>query len=330
MRLKNCDELKNIFNELKNKDVAIVTHENPDGDGLAAAIALYYCLENLYMAKPVIVMDSEFPDFLDFLEYKNLNILQYKEINMSFDWLVVLDCHEENRVDTDKKIFDKAQNVLIIDHHQAKEEQLKDNYLYYFDTKAVSTGVILHRLMKNHLNNDFAINYANCIYTTILNDTDNFLNSNTDSETFYTVIDLINIGLIPHIVANKFLNRKKTDYFKFIGDVLTTIEIDYEYKILTYYATLDMLKKNNLSKESYQKMMRWTKGAVEADVQVLFQEDDCQKWRISFRSETVNVAKIAQHFGGGGHIKASGCNMEGNFLDIKSEIINYIKNKEKQ
>ena len=324
MKFVDHIEVNELFKRCEGKSVGIVTHVNPDGDGLGAALALSYCLENVYFAEPIIVMETKFPETLGFLVQES-GIRVQKSIDDSFDLLVVLDCHEKDRVDADIGIFDLANEIVVIDHHVFKGDDMK-GAVYYIDSSAVSTGVMVNRFLYKHVkavNADWKKDYADCIYATILNDTDNFINSNTDKETFQVVSDLMELGLKPHVITNQFLYRKSIYYYRFIGAVLSTIEV--RNKIAMYQATLKMLADNQQTTEAYAKMMRWTKGSYDVDLQVLFQEYEGGLYRIGLRSELHDVAKIAQHFGGGGHVKASGFEIKGEFDLVKNEVIKYIE-----
>ncbi|MCL2063333.1 MAG: DHH family phosphoesterase [Candidatus Cloacimonetes bacterium] len=354
MFIYDLEQINNLFKLHSGKRIAITTHENPDGDGLATSLALYYCLDKIYQAEPYIIIDSVFPTFLDFLNYQHCRIMDFEEYKKvfidKFELLVVLDCHEEDRVDTVNEIFLYSKKVLVIDHHEAKKKFIKEEYLYYLDNDAVSTGVMLHRIiesvkLKNYIANDllntnnetkpintssFVKDYVDCIYTSILNDTDNFVNSNAKRETFLVVADLIDMGLETHIIVNQFLNKKPIFYYKFIGDVLSTIKLNKNKKIVYYVSTLKMLRDNHQDIESYSKMMRWTKGAYDVEVQVLFQEYENNVWRISLRSDLYDVSQMAQYFGGGGHKKASGFQLEGNFNFVKKNVISFIEEQIKK
>lgn len=334
MIINDLIKLELILSNQDNKNIAITTHINPDGDGLSAACALSLWISKCLKIKNQIIIDSGFPDFLNFLNIEDIVISKFKDYQISdnsiFDLLIVLDCHEENRIDTQMEVFDLSKSVVFIDHHEAKMESLKDDYTYYFDTKAVSAGIILNRILYKHISSiskPWIKNYADCIYTTILNDTDNFINSNSDKETFQTVADLFSLGLKPSIIANQFLHRKSIFYYRFIGQVLATIQLSNNKKIAYYYTSLKMLQDNHLTTEAYSKMMKWTKGAYDVEIQVLFQEYEENVYRVSLRTETHDVARIANYFGGGGHKKASGFKIDGQFEDIKNIVIDYIESQ---
>lgn len=330
MIFNQTDKIKEIFKDkiVNAKKIALTTHINPDGDGLSACIAFSIVLRNVYNIDTDILINSEFPTFLNFLNYKEQNITRFN--NKQYDILIILDCNERERIDSDKEIFDFSDYILAIDHHILKQHTVSDNYDYYIDENAVSTGIMLHRFLKDNLyklSDKQKQDYANCIYTSILNDTDNFINDNTDEETYLVSAELIKYGLKPSYIVNRFLFKKSFNYLKFAGETLATLNLSKSKKIAFYYSTNDMLIKNNLDTEAYSKMMRWTKGMQDVEIQVLFQQYDENEFRVSLRSETINVAKLAQHYGGGGHHKAAGFKINGDLNTVQSEVINYIESQ---
>jgi len=327
----HLSEIDTILHTHAGKHIAIVTHQTPDGDGLVAALTLCLCLTHIYHAHPCIVMDSNFPENLSYLDRSHATIHTYKTFREQFpdkyDLLIVIDCHEEDRIDTDKDIFQHAKSVLVIDHHVAKPEMLKPDYRYYIDPKAASTGVILHRWLAKYVHSaDFTPKqlYAEYIYTTIINDTDNFINANTDEETFLTAADLYRLGFAPHIITNKLLYRKPIAYFKFIGNVLSTIEIHSQNQVAFFYSTTEMLKAHGQTTEAYTKIMKWLKGTTDIAIQCFMGQYDKDFYRMSLRSEKHNVATVAHHFGGGGHPEASGFSLNGDFTTVRTQILEYL------
>jgi len=325
------DQIDTLLAQHINKNMVMVTHQNPDGDGLATALALSLCLRHIYHATSYIVMDSPFPAFLAYLGtdyYQTLTFADFKNTKLTLDLLLVIDCHETDRVDTDPKIFDLAKRVVVIDHHIAKQDSLKPNYAYYIDSKAASTGVIIDRFLHKYLTQtdyNWKTDYANCIYTTIINDTDNFLNSNSDFEAYTCSANLIKLGLQPNKVTHELIYKKPIAYFQFIGEVLSTIEIFANHKIAFFYTTLDMLKRHSQTTDAYSKLMRWLKGTYDVDIQVLMCEYGGNDYRFSLRSQDTNVQSIALHFGGGGHILASGFAIKGGFTEVKRQVLEYIE-----
>ncbi|MCL1827407.1 MAG: DHH family phosphoesterase [Candidatus Cloacimonetes bacterium] len=334
MILNDIQAIEKIFEGIRGKRVGIVTHEFPDGDGLSVSIGLYQVLKAIYEADPYIIMDSEYPSFLEFLEYKKCRIMSFaqyqSEVNSDFDLLVVLDCHEPDRIDCDPSIYKKSKQVLVIDHHEVIGESLVNEYSYFVDREATSTGVILHRalfeLLKSKVEGvvpEWMEIYRDSIYTSIVNDTDNFANSNSNRETFTVISDLMILGLKPYLLVKQFIFNHPVEYFRFIGSTLSTIA--KKDHIAYFVATQKMLKDNGLKEDAYSKMMRWVKGAKDVWIMVSFQEYENNLWRVSLRSETHDMAEIAQHFEGGGHKKASGFQLIGDIETIKDQVLTYIE-----
>ncbi len=253
---------------------------------------------------------------------KNTEILSE---SMEFELIILVDCHEKNRIGKCSTLIDKANGIIAIDHHPAGNVIPASNT--YIDTESVSAGAIIYRLfaeeikyfpeqIKNYLGKAF--------YTTILNDTDNFMNANVDKLTFEICAELMETGIVPGNIAEKFLFDKTAAEMKFIGEVLSKIEIHSEGKVMFLFSNLKMLEDNNLTSEVTSKLTRWVKGTRGVKVFVYFREIANNKYRLSLRSNFINVNAIAVKFAGGGHKKASGCEMEGDLTNVKEIILQEI------
>ena len=59
---------------------------------------------------------------------------------------------------------------------------------------------------------------------------------------------------------------------------------------------------------------------------IFLYEIGTMEFKVSLRSnENVNVAQIAQLFGGGGHAKAAGCTMNGTVYDVINNLSRYVE-----
>ncbi len=323
MVLRDIKELYTLLDKsiIKYKEILILTHRNPDGDGLAACLALKMIMSEVYSRESVILLEAKAPSFLNFIQVeKHTTHID----NKKYDLVIVIDCHESDRPNVDLRYFREAKEVIFIDHHEANIEELLSNYTYYIDSEEVSTGSILHKLFFSAVKQlDQALQkyYADCIYTTILNDTDNFLNSNVTRETYEISADLMDSGLSPNEVIVSFLLSKPWQYFKFVGGVLSSIESHFEGNVLIMNSDLKTLEELGLDNEATSKIMRWIKGVQGCQCQVYIQEMRLNYYRISFRSDVIDVSIIAKSFNGGGHKKAAGGEISGSYLEVKELIL---------
>ncbi len=328
MIFNNLDQLQSqLIHWIKTSNkCAILTHKNPDGDGLAAALAFKLIIEKIFKAPADIILEKDAPDFLDFLQGRMLSTVW--DGKTCYDHIFVLDCHEASRTNIDPQIFTHAQCVFFMDHHKKIEQAIDERYHYFIKSDEVCTGIMIHKLFKSHLSafdQEAQHYYAQAIYTTILNDTDNFLNSNVNAETYQICAELMEYGLVPNNVIMEFLLRKPVEYYKFIGKVLSTLETHCDRQVVFSHSTQQMLEKCGLNNDATSKMMRWFKGIDGAKVQVYFQEYTHDVYRISFRSDDVDVNVIARKFNGGGHTKASGCEILGDLITVKAMVLNELK-----
>ena len=325
MKINTIPELKKILLEAvaKYSSIGLVTHKNPDGDGFCAALALQEILKK-YEKNAEIVLEEIAPAVYDYLDGRKRSLVFSAE--QQFDLLILIDCHEADRVGKCQPLIPEAKQIIAIDHHI--QNHLIPEASTFIDPKIVSAGVIIYQTLQNEietLSKKSKKFVADAVYTTIINDSDNFLNSNVNDETYRVCAQLMNLGLIPGQITKKFLFTFGAAEMKFIGETLSTIETYADDRILFLHSTLEMLSRNNLTSQATEKMTRWVKGIKNNEIVVYFQEIETKKFRLSLRSENIDVYEIARHFGGGGHQKASGCKISGTLAEVKKKILAEIK-----
>ena len=325
MRIDSLKSLKEILLESLEKfsSIGIITHYSPDGDGFCSALALQEILLQINI-KAEIILEKTSPSVYDFLNGRERSI-GYSD-KLSYRLLLILDCHEQERLGKCVPLISKARKIIAIDHHP--ENELISNTETFIDTEKVSVGVIVYNLFSSEISSfpKHSQKYiAEAVYTTILNDSDNFINANTDAETFQISAELMKFGLIPGNIAEKFLMNKTPAEMRFIGGVLSTIKTYSNNKILFMHSTVNMLQKNNLTRTATDKMTSWVKGTRDVKVLIYFQETEPGKFRLHLRSNFIDVNKIAVKYDGGGHIRASGCELEGTYPELEKKLLPDIK-----
>ncbi len=325
MRIEELVIMKQHFNvAIKKYDsIGIVTHKTPDGDGLGASLAMQELLI-CWNKKADVVLEEPIPVVYDYLDGERRTII-FSE-NLRYDLLIILDCHEKERVGRCEPLIPFSQKVIALDHH-IQGEIIPDSETY-IDANTVSVGAILFKMFESEIDAlppESAQYIARAIYTTILNDSDNFLNANVDAETFAICSKLMKYNIQPGRITELFLLSKSANEMRFIGEVLSTIQTFDDDNVLFIDSTYEMLRRNNLGQEANNKLTRWVKGTKNAKVTVCFQEVNRNRYRLSLRSNYINVNKIAAKYGGGGHKKASGCEIKGSLDTVKQTILEDIR-----
>ncbi|MEG0180532.1 MAG: DHH family phosphoesterase [Paraclostridium sp.] len=320
------NNIKNIIQAIREGNNFIVTsHYSPDGDNIGSTLSMYYTLKKL--GKNVLyVLDDTIPVNLKFL-VEGINILKSEEVNVKLDEyiLISLDCGDENRICVSDNIKTSINKLICIDHHASN-----DNFgdLNYINPNESSTCELVYNLLKEFSKViDKQIidkSIATCLYTGLLTDTGNFSYSNTNPSSYLMAYDLVNIGAKKDIIIQKIFQSNTYNYYKLLGEALDTLDI-VDGKIASMMLTTDMLDRNDISFNDADGVTSYTRDIDGVEVGLLFKEKRPGEVKVSFRSKNyVDVSVIAQSFGGGGHVRASGCTVKDNIQNVKTMVIDEV------
>ena len=86
-----------------------------------------------------------------------------------------------------------------------------------------------------------------------------------------------------------------------------------------------------LSAEDLDGIVSQLRNTEGAEVAIFLYETAFQTFKVSLRSKSfVDVSKIAMVFGGGGHVRAAGCTMQGTPYDVINNISLYVEEQIKR
>ncbi|WP_250672823.1 bifunctional oligoribonuclease/PAP phosphatase NrnA [Paraclostridium ghonii] len=318
--------VKNIINAIQEGNNFIVTsHCSPDGDNIGSTLSMYNALKKL--GKNVLyVLDDTIPVNLGFL-VENVHILKSEEIdvNLSDYTLISLDCGDFNRICVSNKIKTSVEKLICIDHHASN-----DNFgdLNYINPNESSTCELVYNLLKEYSKTmDIQLideDIATYLYTGLLTDTGNFSYSNTNPSSYLMAYDLVNVGAKKDLIIQKIFQSNPYNYYKLLGETLDTLDI-VDGKIASMMLTIDMLNRNGISFNDADGVTSYTRDIDGVEVGLLFKEKSENEIKVSFRSKNyVDVSSIAQTFGGGGHIRASGCTIKDSIENAKKMVIDEV------
>jgi phosphoesterase RecJ-like protein len=320
------DRLENKFRQAYQKiltaqNILIATHFNSDGDGLSAVCAMIDLAESL--GKKYLAFTANEPPavfaFLPHLEkirhYTEKPILndgQTMDLEYfhRFDLMLILDCGSMNRTTLDELIKQRLPNQYLIemDHHP-KVADYTD--LELRDSGAAATVELIYRFMKtNRLLIDK--NIANCILTGLITDTANFLYPATSELTINIASEMLQLGArLPRIMDNVLKNKSLTA-MRLWGRVMSSLKINRRYNIAIAALTHDEVN-GDADKEEMDGISGFLSNLYGVKAVLFLREETPGLIRGNLRTAhtDVDVSKIAELFGGGGHAKASGFTIEG-------------------
>ncbi len=302
--------------------ITITTHVNPDGDGFCAALALQRILLGLGKESVIYTDDDDLNRYAFLMDACDVRTY-VAGLALTTNLLFILDCNSYDRLGERSKLVELASSTVLLDHHMVESNAITAD-ISFIEPAYVSVGAIIYQLFKPQILALAAADRSyvgDCIYTTILNDTNNYANANTNKAVYTLAADLCELGIKPHVLYKEFFMNHAAEEMRYVGETLATIELHFNRKLLTMFSSLEMMQRNNLNPDSVMNITRWVQGVNGLDAIMYLREDAPGLFKLSLRSVVLDVNKIATRYGGGGHRQASGCTITGNREDIQAMLM---------
>ncbi len=316
----------NLFNRRIKEaaTIAISGHINPDGDCVGACLGLCTYILDAYPGKKVDVFLEPMDKKFQFLKHAD-SIMQEKEKEGPYDLYVSLDCSDPERLGAFRPYFEEAASTICVDHH-ISNQGFGD--LRFIHADASSTCEILFDLFDEK---KISFDTAQCLYLGIVHDTGVFKHSNTTRKVMETAGILIDKGVRPASIIDETFYKKTYIQNQILGRALMESILLLNGQIIfsaIRKKDMDFYGVEGSDLDGVIDQLRVTEG-VECAL-FLYEKAEGQ-FKISMRSnEKVDVRKIAEKFGGGGHMRAAGCTMDGNVRDIVNSITPFIEQQLEQ
>lgn len=310
------DTEKLIIDALKNNNTfVILPHINPDSDAMGSCYAMKRVLEK--MGKSAVVYTQEkLPEYLLFLpgEY---SVYENAE---PYDVCLCIDCGDIGRIDTRAALLDVSQVSINIDHHYANTNYADINLV---NADASSAGEICCGLI-NKVGMDIDSEIAMCLYSAICADTGGFRYSNTTPKSMRIAADLLEYGVDSAKINRLLFDTEKYDVLRLKGEISKSIELFCGGLVGVACLDKSTAESYGVNLNDIDNIVDIARRIEGVEVAASFKESDAGI-KISLRSnEYIDVSKIAEKFGGGGHVRASGILMECDFETAKSRVIEEI------
>lgn len=309
-----------LYNLEKSSVIGITFHVSPDGDSLGSALALLLGLRKLNK-KVYIISRDKLPKMYSFLPGGHLINEAVSTISKGTDCVVALDCGNAERLNGEFDICRKEYTLLNIDHHLSNDLYGDINYV---DTNSSAVGEIIYELLKA-MGIEIDKDIATCLYTSIVTDCGSFSFSNTTSVTHSIAGDLIDTGIDFTEIHRKVYNNKEFNRIKLLGKVINNMYLKFNNKLCIMEITRKMVSGLDGDISDSSDVISIGIDIDTVEVAALFKEKD-NNIKVSLRSKyEVDVRKIAENFGGGGHTKAAGFTMEGPLDEVRQIVIEHIE-----
>ena len=306
--------LSQVVELIENKSkFAITTHVKPDGDGVGSSLGLCWLLRSLGKSAEVIV-HGEVPP-----AYRSLpgadEIRDVKEIDGKYDAVFVIECSDVSRPGI-AGLHD--QFTVNIDHHATSEHFGTINWI---DSTASAVGEMIYNLCKA-IGGRITKEIAECVYMALVTDTGSFHFPNTSDRTLKVASELIKAGARPAQIGEAVYNNYPWSRIELMRQVLGTVKRDASGRIAMLRQTIEMKEVSGAIDGDNNGFVNIPLAAKDVQAAIYMREVGEDQYRVSLRSKgDINVAKVAEGFGGGGHKNAAGLRIEGNWDVAEAKIV---------
>ncbi|UJF35382.1 DHH family phosphoesterase [Paenibacillus hexagrammi] len=292
----------------QHDDFLVVSHIQPDGDAASSTYVTGWMLQQL--GKTFTMMnEGPMPSKFSFLwGSEQVKDFSKDTVNRKFQTIISVDCADFSRMGKISTLFDEQVELLNIDHHPTND-RFGTYHLIKHD--AAATVQILYDLAI-HMDLKPTKEFGECIYTGLLTDTGGFRYSSTSPEVMQIGANLLALGVKGSDIAEEVLERLTFSQIVLLQKALSTLSFAYDRKLAWLAVSLEDLAATGASSDDLDGLVNYPRNVEGVEVGMLFKEKDAGTIKVSLRSAgKVDVARVAQSLGGGGHVRASGCTIYG-------------------
>jgi phosphoesterase RecJ-like protein len=284
----------------------LTSHARPDGDALGSVLALAEILDQMGRQTDVVFAD---PVPLIYRTLPNVDRIHHKpsaaDIADHSIPAILLECDGIAR--TGLLGLDENRPLINIDHHASGRHFAGINWI---DEHACAVGAMVYRIALA-AKVDITPSMATCLYTAILSDTGAFTYASTNADTFAVVHDLALHGASPARIARDVYFSNTVSKIRLLGTALSNLQC--EGKLAWSWVTSSDMQSMGADAEDCEGVVNYLISIAGIESAVFLREvGGANEFRLSIRSKgKVDVSRVAEFFGGGGHRSASGCTIQG-------------------
>lgn len=307
---------------LEHDDYLVVSHVQPDGDAVSSTLAVGWLLSCLGK-KYSMLNEGPIPKRMEYLWHADEIInLGASEQTRKYSNVICVDCADFQRVGLTQRYFADDALIVNIDHHPTNNGYGLVNLI---KPDAAATAEILFDLLKV-FGIEWDIHIATAIYTGLLTDTGGFRYANTSPKVMAAVSELLALGVKGPELAETLLEEMTLAQVKVLNRALNTLQLSPEGDIAWVHVTPQDMLDCDAANEDLEGIVNYPRNIRGVEVGILFKVIHEQAVKVSLRSAgKVDVAALAQTFGGGGHTRAAGARIEATLEQVIPLVLEEVK-----
>jgi len=309
-----------LFNQLYSKisesdNILLVSHRNPDPDTIGSALALGGFIKKLGKNISYFCIDIPSNNFL-FLEGVERFLNNEEIFDDNYDLVIFLDCSDLSRCGIENIEKYKKSFWVSIDHHIDIEEDLD---ILLRDGTASATCEIVYNFLK-FVNAEIDRSIATALLAGLMVDTNFLSNLATNKKSIHIAERLTSKGADYRAILKNFYINKNEEVLQIWGKVLSRLKHNKEKDLVTTVIFKDDLSSDKSVLEAVEGLSNFLNFTIKANIIMVLKEvSGGVKGSLRSNSPDIDVSKIAENYGGGGHRRAAGFFYEGNIIEDENE-----------
>lgn len=312
--------MNDFIREIERADtIVLLGHMRPDGDCVGSCLGVYNYVVDNYPDKSIEVYLDDFKP--EFMFLKGADRILHEKQDKTYDLCISIDSGDLDRHGEFVTYFHTAARTMCVDHH-ISNQGFGD--VCFLKTECSAAAEALFTLFEE---DKIGQECAESLYLGIVHDTGVFKFSNTTRQTMEVAGRLIEKGARSQLVIDGTFYKKTFKQNKMLAKALESAFLMFDGKVIVSCLTKDVFDENdatNIDTDGVVDALRITEG-VECALW-MYEYPVKGRFKCSLRSnDIVNVNLIACALGGGGHIRAAGCELDGDKDTIMLKVTELIK-----
>lgn len=304
--------MKDIARALKNSaGVTVFTHMRPDGDAVGCALSLYLALSGIGIPCEV-VDESDIPP--KFYYFPVVSVIK-KRPEYYYPTFVAVDSSDESRFGALSEIFiaEKRNKVTInIDHHISNTKYAKYNYV-----KCCSANCENMISLYDEMGVTITKEMAEMLMLGLLTDSGSFSHDDVTESTLLSAARLIKAGADIHAITYNIMTKQTRNRADLYINAMHGMRFALDGRFAVIVIRLADFEKYSVGKDATEGFVDFPLSIDSVEVVAALMENKPNQFKVSLRSKSkADVNAIAGVYGGGGHVRASGCMLFGNIEEI--------------
>jgi len=300
---------------LKDDNFTLISHMLPDGDSIGSLLALGAGLKRIGK-KVQMFTPGPIPRKYTFLKGAELVDNQVFS-STSSKVVIVLDSSDEERLGLFKDQVMSFARIINIDHHVTNQSFGSLNLI---DAEASATGEIVFGILKE-LGVELDQPIAEALYVAISTDTGSFKYDNTTSHTHLVIAELLKYDLSPGVLSQKIFDERPLSFFILLKEAISSLELYLKQTVAVMTISKDIRVGSGATTDDLDGIVNYTRNIEGIELGILFYVESDREVKVGFRSKLLDVSALAGKLNGGGHVRAAGCRLQGNYETVKEKVL---------